>query len=167
MIKLDVRRLNSDLNKFKKKLQESMREVLADYTYDFVYTLANSTPVGNTAPYPEGWLHLYQIRKKFSGLEIKEGYAMGNWRVVFRPTDRPVAVYETNPAVVASTAFERMADNYTLGQPIYIVNNAPYINNLNRGQSSQAEEGYIDAVVQQYRNFGKYTAKFNSLMKGA
>lgn len=164
MIKIDVRSLNKDLKKFRNRVEEAAREVVADYVYDFVATLAYNTPVGNTAPYPEGWLHLYQMRNKYTGLLIKEGYALGNWRVTFRPTGSPVAIYETDPEVVAVKAFERIADDYTLGAPIYIVNNAPYINKLNQGQSDQAEAGWIDAVVQQYRNFGKYTNKFNQLV---
>lgn len=167
MIKINVKELSDGLAKYRKKLNESIREVVADYTYDFVYTLAAATPVGNTAPYPEGWLHLYQIRNKFEGLKIQEGYAMGNWRITFRPTESPVSRYETNATLVATTAFERISDEYKFGQPIYIVNNAPYIDELNNGQSSQAEAGYIDAIIQQYRNFGKYSAKFNSLMAGA
>lgn len=167
IINIDVRSLSQDLVKYRKKLNEAMREVVADYTYDFVYTLASATPVGNTAPYPEGWLHLYQMRNKYEGLKIEEGYAMGNWRVTFRPTDAAVDRYETNPSAVAATAFSRISDDYTLGQPIYIINNAPYIGELNQGQSSQAEAGYIDAIIQQYRNFGKYTTKFNSMMEGS
>jgi hypothetical protein len=166
MIKIDFKKLNSDLIKYRKKLNEAVREVIADYTYDFVYTLANATPVGNTAPYPEGWLHLYQIRNKYQGLKIQEGYAMGNWRITFRPSETAVSRYETNPSLIATTAFERIADEYTFGQPIYIVNNAPYIKKLDDGQSSQAEAGYIDAIVQQYRNFGKYSSRFNALMAG-
>lgn len=166
MIQINVRELSKGLEKFKKTTTDAVREVIADYTHDFIYSLANATPVGNTAPYPEGWLHLYKIRNRFTGLAIKEGYAMGNWRVTFRPTGSAVARYETDPEQVALTAFTRIADDYKLGAPIYIVNNAPYIDKLNAGQSPQAEEGYIDAIVQQYRNFGKYSAKFQALLKG-
>lgn len=167
MLRIDVRSLNKDLEKFRKQMDESAREVIADYIFDFMHSLAQSTPVGNTAPPPEGYLRLYELRQRYQGLRIQEGYAMGNWRVTFRPTGSAVAVYETNPEVIAVKAFERITDSYKLGSPIYIVNNAPYINRLNEGYSQQAEAGFIDAIVQQYRTFGKYTNKFNQLMKGA
>lgn len=166
MIKIDVRELSKGLEKFRKKANDAIREVVADYTYDFVYTLAAATPVGDTRPPPEGYLRMYQWRNRVSGLEIKEGYAMGNWRVTFRPTGAAVARYETDPEQIAVTAFNRIADEYKIGAPIYIINNAPYIGQLANGYSQQAEAGYIDAIAQQYRNFGKYSAKFQALLKG-
>lgn len=78
---------------------------------------------------------------------VDTGYARGNWVPGLNaPPVGPVT--SLDPQAVASPArIIALAALLRVGDAFFIVNNAPYIELLNRGYSPQAAAGYINNAV--------------------
>lgn len=162
MIKVDMTNLKKSLNKLTVEMEDALEEAVSDYITDFVTSLSEATPLGDVDKY----LKLYQLRNRLEGYRVQEGLARGNWRVTFR--DGATAVldnYETSGSEAGARAFDRM-EEYKLGRPIYIINNAPYIEILNDGYSKQAPPKYIEAVASSFLNWGRYSERVKSIIGG-
>ena len=166
-VSMDIRKLLKDLGVFEKKINYAVEQVLVEYVTEFVGALAQATPLGT----PEGrspfdaYYRLYALRQQVDGHRIEGGLARGNWRVVFRDDSRTVERYHQNPQESAIAAFERMDGDYSIGKPLYIVNNVKYMGKLLDGYSPQAPAGSIAAVMDNYRSLAKYRDTFKTALQ--
>lgn len=78
---------------------------------------------------------------------VDTGLARANWRPSLRaPTTVPVTFLDrTGAATVAR--IRTVAQQYRLGDTLFIVNRVPYINRLNAGSSPQANAGFVQEAV--------------------
>lgn len=78
---------------------------------------------------------------------VDTGYARANWRPsVNAPLDDPVSFLDpTGRGAIGR--IRTVARTAKLGDKIYIKNNAPYIETLNAGSSSQAPSGYVQIAI--------------------
>lgn len=162
MIKVEFGNLKKNIKKLSLDLKSALEEAVSDYVTEFVTTLSDKTPLGDVDTH----LKLYQLRNRLEGFRIQEGLARGNWRVTFRDGATSVINnYETTPGEAGARAFDRIQE-YTLGRPIYIINNAPYIGRLNEGYSKQAPAKYIEAVTSSFLNWGRYSERVKAIIGG-
>ena len=167
-VKIIVRKLLSDLGVFEKKVNYAVEQVLTRYVSDFVGGLSAATPLGT----PEDkdpmskYYKLYALRNRVEGHRIEGGLARGNWRVTFRDGVTGITQnYDKSPLETEDRAFDRMANEYRFGRPLYIVNNVKYINLLRDGYSPQAPEGVIDGVANQYKSLAGYRNIFQAALR--
>ncbi len=155
MIKFNTVRLNDlqdRITKLKKNVSLAARDVIANYAYDLTYELSEATPLGDVTKY----YSYYLWRNRKYGLRIQEGFAKGNWRVVLTGgVSNYVQSYESDDFNVAQKAYDRIQDEYTIGRPVYIVNNAPYLNNI-RGFDTST----LESIMKSYQYNAKYREKF-------
>jgi hypothetical protein len=91
---------------------------------------------------------------------VLTGYARGNWQSSLRaPATQPISFLDPTGSAAVSR-IRLTASSYSLGDTLYIVNNAPYIGKLNRGSSQQAPAGFVEASVREGLNRAK---SFSSL----
>lgn len=78
---------------------------------------------------------------------VDTGFARGNWRPsINAPAVVPVTLNDpTGAATIARIS--TVARQYKIGDTIFIVNNASYIGDLNRGSSPQAAAGFVQESV--------------------
>ena len=128
------------------------RDVLANYAYDLTYELSEATPLGDVSKY----YSYYLWRNRKYGLRIQEGFAKGNWRVVLvGGVSNYVQFYESDDFDVAQKAYDRIQDEYTIGRPVYIVNNAPYLDNIKGFDTNKLTD-----IFRSYQYNEKYRNKF-------
>lgn len=78
---------------------------------------------------------------------VDTGAARANWRPSL---NAPAVVPVTRTDPVGSATISRIAvvaRQFQIGDTIYIVNNLPYIENLNEGSSPQAAAGFVQRSV--------------------
>jgi len=86
---------------------------------------------------------------------VLTGYARGNWQGSLRsPATQPISFLDPTGSAAVSR-IRLVATSYSLGDTLYIVNNAPYIGELNRGSSRQAPAGFVEASVREGLNRAK------------
>lgn len=80
---------------------------------------------------------------------VLSGYARGNWQASLRaPATQPISFLDPTGSAAVSR-IRIVASSYSLGDTLYIVNNAPYIDALNKGKSTQAPAGFVQASVRE------------------
>src|SRR5690242_4605976 len=86
---------------------------------------------------------------------VLTGRARTNWRTLLYPAENvlywPLPEKPDSPEAAVDRAYQEAVDTcaaYTGGRrSIYIVNNVPYIRDLNNGTSAQAPAGFIESAV--------------------
>jgi hypothetical protein len=155
LIKFNSAKLNDledTITKLKKNVTLAARDVIANYAYDLTYELSEATPLGNVTKY----YSYYVSRYRRYNLRIQEGFAKGNWRVVLiGGVSNYVQSYESDDFDVAQKAYDRIQDEYRIGRPVYIVNNAPYLNHI-KGFDTQT----LTQIFKTYQYNEKYREKF-------
>jgi hypothetical protein len=78
---------------------------------------------------------------------VLTGFAAGNWRPSLNaPATVPITFNDpTGSATIARIS--TTARQYRIRDTVFIVNNAPYIADLNRGSSPKAPAGFVEAAV--------------------
>lgn len=88
------------------------------------------------------------------GMEVVEatpvdtGFARGNWRPSLNaPATVPISILDPTGAATISR-INTVARLYKIGDTVFLVNRAPYIESLNEGSSPQAEAEFIQTATQ-------------------
>ncbi len=78
---------------------------------------------------------------------VKTGFARANWRATLNiPSSRPLTFLDpSGQATIARIV--AVSRSWTLGDTLFIVNRAPYIEKLNAGSSPQAPAGFVRVAV--------------------
>jgi hypothetical protein len=138
--------MNSDeLYQQLKKFSESFRTKLEKGTEVFAYKTADiliqSTPYGDSKTF-EG---LYKKREKQYGFKPIEGLSKGSWLMSFNdPVFINEIAYDNSSGGKSQARNHAIAQEYQLGETIYITNAVPYIEKLEKGSSKQAPEGIME-----------------------
>lgn len=95
------------------------------------------------------------VKELVSSTPVKTGRARANWRTLLYEADNilywPLPEKPSSPESGAQRALDEAQETlsvYTGGRrSIWIVNNVPYIRDLNNGTSSQAPAGFVETAV--------------------
>lgn len=132
MIRFEKEILDRDLKKLKALFDEGLRELVRSFIQEVVQEIAYKNPLGDV----ESQKKLYQLRNKFDSRlsPNEEGISANNWRVAFRAgAGGLVQSYGKPGEQIGINAYNKL-DSYKLGQTVYIVNNAPHINQVMTGE---------------------------------
>lgn len=107
-------------------IQEETQEYITKYAINLLNNLVLKTPVDS-------------------------GRARGGWIVsVNKPDDYVSQLVSKSGAAVLTNGIKRINNNYkSLDDVIYVQNNLPYIQRLDRGWSQQAPAGFVNSAVKQ------------------
>lgn len=177
MLRFNAELLNKDLKKFKDVFEEGLKEVIRTFVQDVVEEIAYNTPIGNA----QDQLGLYRLRNKYNNrLQPKEGLAANNWRVSTSSAATGIVQKYGNPtASIGVDAYNKLS-TYKLGQTVYIVNNAPHIEQVLTGNyylpigngnfkliTKEALGPKLLGIVQTgYKTFNEEVGKLNIKLKG-
>lgn len=78
---------------------------------------------------------------------VDTGFARANWRPSINvPAELPVTLNDPSGAATVAR-ITTVSRQWRIGDVLYLVNNAPYIVQLNEGSSPQAQAGFVAEAV--------------------
>ena len=122
------------INKFVQNVKDDMNDTHRRTALDVFAKVVKRTPVGN----PDLW-------KSKPPPGYVGGHARANWQMSINTIPRS-EIDGTTPPRAANVARANINDK------IYIVNNAPYIQALEHGHSSQAPSGMVKVTVSEFKS---------------
>jgi len=154
MIKVDVKGLKKDLERFRENNLEKMQGMVRTFSYKIAETAILNTPFGDATLYAS----MYEKREtdpnwQSYGLYPFDGFARGSWRVSTYGGAEIQEIYGRNSGEHALKRTLGPLKEYNLGDTVIISNLGPYIKNLERNSSQQTmQQGImaptIDSVMQ-------------------
>lgn len=89
-------------------------------------------------------------RRLAENTPIDTGWARSNWIPgVGEPQAEPVGTRDSVNLTAAASGVSEIGGWDLFRRPAHIVNNVPYINDLNAGTSPQASPGFVQASIEQ------------------
>lgn len=158
MIKINGEELHKQLEAFAAKFRSTLEKGVERFAYKTADILIQSTPYGNVDKY----LELYEDRQERYGFDIAPGLAKGSWLL---STGQPVFIqevaYDNKYGSKSQARSYASAQEYMLGETIYLTNSVPYIEHLEKGYSrEQAPEGIMELSLNKLqRLYGLNVAK--------
>lgn len=131
MIRFQAELINNQIKNLRTIFDEGLREVIRSFVESVVQDISYSTPTGS----PESQIRLYQLRQQNNpSLQTNKGLAANNWRVTTSENSTGILQRYGEPNdSIGVDAYNKLS-SFKLGQTIYIVNNAPHINQVLTGK---------------------------------
>jgi hypothetical protein len=82
---------------------------------------------------------------------VDTGRARGNWQCKIGAIPNGTLELDDTAGTATISAIQAEALNLRAGQPIFLINNLPYIEALEHGHSSQAPSGMVRLTVQRWK----------------
>lgn len=82
---------------------------------------------------------------------VDTGRARGNWQCKIGAIPNGTLELDDAAGTATISAIQAEALNLKAGQPIFLINNLPYIEALEHGHSSQAPSGMVRLTVQRWK----------------
>ena len=133
MITVDFEKTLRDLENYHKEVKRKLEFMVVGFSYLVAETAISKTPLGDARVYASWYLD----RKIETGLRDEEGFAQGSWQVSTTGEFKRQEHYGSSAGDQALGLIKPAMNNYQLGQPVYIGNNAYYIGNLENNYSPQ------------------------------
>lgn len=157
MITIHADELHNQLKAFSEKFRRTLEKGVERFAYRTADIFIQSTPYGDANKF----LDLYVKREEKYGFEIRPGLAKGSWLLV---TGQPVFIeevaYDNKYGSKSQARAQASAQEYILGETIYLTNSVPYIQGLEQGSSKQAPQGIMDLSLNKLqRLYGLNVAK--------
>jgi hypothetical protein len=150
MLSLDSKELEEQLLSLVNAYSNAFEKGVEKFAVDATALFVDATPYGNT----EKYYNFYVERYKEYGFEIRPGLAKGSWSVTTGSFYSLGAIdYDQRNGYKSKIRAKATAQEYVLGEDIYITNSVPYIGKLQNGYSRQLPTGFrptVDQVVALY-----------------
>lgn len=84
---------------------------------------------------------------------VDTGRARGNWQVSTSPVSAQLAILDKSGGATIQKGISKIGSAKAIKYPtVYITNNLPYIEELNRGTSTQAPAKFVESTIKQVTN---------------
>ena len=113
------------------RVEQKLTKMVLGFSYEFSMRAIANTPLGDSRVFASWY------KNRPYGLPEEEGIAKGNWQFSTSDNFQLQLVSGQNSGTEALDLMASHYTSYSLGQPIYIGNAAPYINMLEKNHSPQ------------------------------
>jgi hypothetical protein len=156
MIKIDSSQFEKEIAEIVAKLTDQIERGVENFTVYTATLLIRTTPYGNV----EKYFWLYEKRQEQFGFEMLPGLAKGSWVVSMNSAPNLGALaYDSRNGYQSGSRAIINAQEYEIGDDIYVSNSVPYIGNLEQGSSKQLPDGFTPVFE------GVYSTNLNKFFK--
>jgi hypothetical protein len=140
MVTFDSEDFQKQLQDIAKRFRERLEKGVEKFAYKTADIFIQSTPYGDIDKYYD----YYEERQLEYGFRMQPGLAKGSWLLsTGQPAFSEEVAYDTRSGSKSQARAQMTAQEYVLGETIYLTNSVPYIIDLERGQSRQAPAGML------------------------